>query len=82
MVEVFITDLTKKKQVKKMVKLVQQLDAQWKVNFDMDETGLPFPNGHTVLRVEGESLNQENIMLTVSKLGFTCQIMEDEIVLN
>lgn len=43
----------------------------------MDETGLPFPQGHTVLRAEGEPIDANAIVLQVKKSGFMCDIMED-----
>lgn len=52
MVEVFITDIKKQTQAKKMVKTLKRLFSELKISFDMDETGLPFPQGHTVLRAE------------------------------
>ncbi|MFS4449664.1 hypothetical protein [Maribacter sp. 2307UL18-2] len=77
MVEVFITDIKKQTQVKKMVKTLKRLFSELKISFDMDETGLPFPQGHTVLRAEGEPIDANAIVLQVKKSGFMCDIMED-----
>jgi hypothetical protein len=80
MVEVFITDIKRRAQAKKMVKAIEQLCSELKINFDMDETGLPFPQGHTVLRVEGENIDAKRIILMVKKSGFMCEIMEGSII--
>lgn len=77
MVEIFITDIIKICQVIEIIEAIEQTYSELKINFDMDETGLPFPQGHTVLRVEGENLDEKKIILMVQKSGFNCQIMED-----
>ncbi|WP_461445620.1 hypothetical protein [Maribacter sp.] len=77
MVEVFITDIKKQTQAKKMVKTLKRLFSELKISFDMDETGLPFPQGQTVLRAEGEPIDANAIVLQVKKSGFMCDIMED-----
>ena len=43
----------------------------------MDETDLSFPKGHTVLRVEGEYIDAEQIILMIKKLQLNCEIMEE-----
>lgn len=77
MVEVFITDIKRKYQAMEMVTSMMQAYPKLIVNFDMDETGLPFPKGHTVLRVEGEYIDAEQIILMIKKLQFNCEIMEE-----
>ncbi|WP_298475887.1 hypothetical protein [uncultured Maribacter sp.] len=77
MVEVFITDIKRKCQAMEIVTSMKKAYPKLKVNFDMDETGLPFPEGHTVLRVEGEDIYTEQIILMVKKLQLNCEIMEE-----
>jgi hypothetical protein len=36
-----------------------------KINFNFNETDLPFPYGHTILRTEGEIVNSEKILTSV-----------------
>lgn len=79
MVEVFITDIIKICQAIEMVEVIEQTYSELKINFDMDETGLPFPQGHTVLRIEGENIDVKKIQLMVNKSGVNCEIMEDNI---
>ncbi len=77
MIEVFITDIKKKSQAKKILKDLIRVYYELKINFDMNETNLPFPHGHTVLRIEGEIIYSREIILMVTKSGFKCEIMED-----
>lgn len=80
MIEVFIADIKKQAQVIKTVKILKQEFSELKINFDMDETGLSFPQGHTVLRVEGEHIDARGVILMVEELGFKCEIMEGNII--
>ena len=77
MVEVFITDITKRCQAVEMLETIKQTYSELKINFDMDETGFPFPYGHTVLRAEGGNIDAKKIILMVKKSGFKCEIMEN-----
>ncbi|MEE9361384.1 MAG: hypothetical protein V3U92_02165 [Cellulophaga sp.] len=79
MVEVFITDIKEQALAKKIVKALEYVFSELDINYDMDETGLPFPQGHTVLRVEGENIDAGQIILIVKKSGLNCEIMEDNI---
>lgn len=80
MIEVFITDIKKQTQAKRIVKTLEHTFYDLNINYDMDETGLPFPLGHTVLRIEGENIDVKRFILMVKELGFRCQIMEDNVI--
>lgn len=79
MVEVFITDIANKRKVIEVVEMIAQTYSELKVNFDFDETGLPYPLGHTVLRIEGRNIDAKKIILIVKEFDFYCEIMEDKI---
>lgn len=80
MVEVFITDIKKQDQLQVVQRGLVAGFPDLKICFDLNETGLPFPCGHTVLRVEGQrAFDQESIIATVCNSGFSCNIMEDKI---
>jgi len=79
MVEVFITDIDQRIRAEGLVELIERIHLGSKVHFDMDETGLPFPHGHTVLRIEAPSIDVLAIMEIVKKSGHHCEIMEDVI---
>ena len=77
MVEVFITDIKKQVQAKRMIETLEPVFPELRFNYDMDETELSFPMGHTVLRVEGKNIDAEQIISIVKKLGANCEIMKD-----
>ena len=79
MTGIFITDIQDQIQADKIVSFIQDNYPDFKINFDFNETGLTFPCGHTILRVEGDKINAGEIIVTVSKLGFNCEILEDKI---
>lgn len=79
MVEVFITDIQNEIQTAKVFTEIQKENTDLKINFDLNETDLPFPCGHTILRVEGNKINSDRIIVSVRKHGFNCEILEDKI---
>lgn len=79
MIEVFITDIQTKFQADKILSTIQNKNTDLKIDYDLNETGLPFPCGHTILRVEGDKINSDKMMTTVRDQGFNCEILEDRI---
>lgn len=79
MVEVFITDIQNKEEADKIFSRIQIENAELKINFDLNETDLSFPCGHTILRVEGNKMNSDKIIDIVRNQGFNCEILEDKI---
>lgn len=79
MVEVFITDIQSKIQAESVLYAIRNNNPGLKINLDFNETDLDFPCGHTLLRVEGENINSENILTTTTEMGFRCAILEDKI---
>ena len=79
MIEIFITDIQNKSQAERTISTIQNENTELKINFDLNETDLPFPCGHTILRVEGNTINSDNILNSVRKQGFNCEILEDKI---
>ncbi|WP_298895131.1 hypothetical protein [uncultured Psychroserpens sp.] len=79
MIEVFITNVKTQIQVEKVSKKIGERFPDLNIDFDMDETNLPYPIGHTVLRIEGESFDPNKIILIAIKLKLLCEIMEDSI---
>ncbi|MAU72527.1 MAG: hypothetical protein CML04_10555 [Pseudozobellia sp.] len=77
MIEVFITNLTNEFEAKKVFNLLTEAFPNLKVDYDFDETGLPYPCGHTIIRVEGSYINAADIMKSIRQLGFQCEILED-----
>ncbi|MCC7027337.1 MAG: hypothetical protein IT265_10295 [Saprospiraceae bacterium] len=79
MVEVFITDIQNNIQADIILNNIQKDNTDLKINFDLNETDLSFPCGHTILRVEGNKINSDKILETVRNQGFNCEILEDKI---
>ncbi|MCW2259795.1 MULTISPECIES: hypothetical protein [Sphingobacterium] len=79
MVEVFITDIQNKTQSERILSTIQNENVELKINLDLNETNFSFPCGHTILRVEGDKINSDKILVSVRKQGFKCEILEDKI---
>ncbi|WP_420573309.1 hypothetical protein [Kordia sp.] len=79
MIEVFITNIKIQTDAEKVVEMLKSNFPTLKINFDMDETGLAFPCGHTVIRIEGINFNIKNIISIIKNEKFLCEVMEDRI---
>jgi hypothetical protein len=79
MVEVFITDIQNNIQSDIILDNIQKDNTDLKITFDLNETDLSFPCGHTILRIEGNEINSDKIMVSVRKQGFNCEILEEKI---
>lgn len=79
MIEVFITNITKEYQAKKVIKQLCNRFLDFKIDYDLNETALNFPCGHTVIRVEGERIPVKSIVHIVRQMGFECQVMPDTV---
>lgn len=78
-VEVFTTNIQSKIQAERILKMLESHFPKLKINFDLNETVLPYPCGHTILRVEGNTINSEKIIAIIKKSGFMCDILEDKV---
>jgi hypothetical protein len=79
MIEVFITNIQNTTQAQIMLNTIQNENAELRINFELNETDLLFPCGHTILRAEGNKINSDKILETVRNQGFNCEILEDKI---
>jgi len=79
MIEVFTTDVQNEIHAKQLLSMLNNYFSQLKINFDIEVTQLPYPCGHSILRVEGRLINSEKIINLVNKSGFKCDILEDKI---
>lgn len=79
MVEVFITDIQNPKQAERVIVAIQEENSLFKIDFDLNETELSFPCGHTILRIEGHSINSDKIIAIVKNQGYNCEVLEDKI---
>lgn len=79
MIEVFITNI---KVNRKQKKITNQLKKKFKnlvIDYDMNESDLDFPCGHTVIRVETIAVNVQQIINIIQNQGIVCKIMKDKI---
>lgn len=53
MVEIFKTDIQHQALADRVLAIIKNENLDLKINIDLNETELPFPCGHTILRVEG-----------------------------
>lgn len=79
MIEIYITNIENEVQANVVLKSILKLHPDLIINFDLNETNIPFPCGHTILKVEGHILNPERILQLVNDLGYLCEILEDKI---
>ena len=79
MVEVFITDIKNKVQAEAVLENIQKTNSMIEIDFDLDETGFPFPCGHTILRIESHKINISRVVESILGQGFKCAILDDKI---
>lgn len=79
LIEVFTTNITSQNDAENIVKKLQTVFPALKINYDLGENELPYPCGHSIIRVEGTTLNSNNIISTINQSGFECDILEDKI---
>lgn len=79
MIEVFTTNIQSEIQAISVLEILEKNFPEQKINFDLNETALSYPCGHTILRIEGKVINTEKVLSIVNKSGFKCDILEDKV---
>lgn len=79
MIEVFITNVRSEIQAIETEKILSICFPDLKINFDLEASELPYPCGHSILRVEGSTVEPACIISTVNKAGFSCDLLEDKV---
>ena len=74
-----MTDIRNSVQAEQMQKVLKNSFPVLKFNFDLENSEAPFPCGNSILRVEGKTINSEEIILILNKAGFKCEVLEDKI---
>jgi hypothetical protein len=69
MIEVFKTNVQKKRQSKILLCLLSEAFPSFKINFDLADCD-------KVLRVEGDNMEALSIMMLVKEHGFTCELLD------
>lgn len=78
MVEVFITNINKPVEAAKILTGLQSAYPGLDINIELNGAVSTYPCGHSILRTEGFNINAKNIMLSVTRSGFQCDILEDK----
>lgn len=79
MTEIFITNVQTKIQAKEVLDFLKTNNPDLKISYDLNETDNSFPCGHTILRVEGDKVDTQNILTALNNLGYKCEILEDKV---
>lgn len=66
-------------QTVRIVKTLKEYYPELEIDVELNDSELPFPCGHSILRVEGASINSENIIAIVNQSGLLCEILEDKV---
>jgi hypothetical protein len=69
MVEVFKTNVQKKRESKMLHCALSEAFPSSKINFDLSDCD-------RVLRVEGDNLEALRIMILIKEYGFTCEVLD------
>ena len=69
MVEVFKTNVQKKKQSKMLLYILSEAFPSFKINFDLSDCD-------KVLRVVGDNMETLRIMKLVKEFGFNCEVLD------
>jgi hypothetical protein len=69
MVEVFTTSVQEQCEADKILVLLQQRFPASKINFDLHDCD-------KILRVEGNTVEVEKVMMLVKENGFVCRVLE------
>jgi len=78
-IEVFSTNVQSEIQAQLILETLEKSFPELKINFDLNETKLPYPCRHSILRVEGTTINSESLVSIINQSGFKCDILEDKV---
>ena len=69
MVEVFKTNVRRKRQARALLNILAEQFPMFKINFDLDDCD-------KILRVEGSNVRQEKIAKLVTENGYYCDVLK------
>ena len=69
MVEVFKTNVQKKRQGKMLLCILSKAFPSFEINFDLSDCD-------KVLRVEGDTMEAFRIIMLVKEYGFNCEVLD------
>ena len=69
MVEVFKTNVQRRKQAKVLLEALSRKFPSFRINFDLEDCD-------RILRIEGENVCQEKVAELLSENGYKCEVLE------
>lgn len=63
---------------KEILRYLESHYPNLKINFDLEDFDKPYPCGHSILRIEGESINTNSISSRLRSKGIECELLEDK----
>src|SRR5690606_2793248 len=82
-VQVFTTDIKNRFQEERLLRTLEKSFPELEINFDLwdylSNPEMPYPCGHSILRVQGNTINSKSIISTINQSGFKCDILENKV---
>ena len=79
MIEVFTTNIPNQMSGNQMIKCLKISFSDLKIDFDIETPIANYPCDHSILRVEGATIDAQIIISHLNKNGYLCHILEDKI---
>lgn len=79
MIEVFTTNIPNQMLGNEMIKCLKESFSNLNIDFDIEAPIINYPCDHSILRVEGATIEVHNIISHINKNGYKCHILEDKI---
>jgi len=78
-IEVFTTNISTYNQAGAVLRNLNHIFPDLQANIEIERPILNYPCDHSILRVEGTTLQPEKIMSIVGESGYKCHLFEDRI---
>lgn len=78
MIEIYMTNIRSETLSKEILRYLESHYPNLKINFDLEDFDKPYPCGHSILRIEGESINTNSISSRLRSKGIECELLEDK----
>ncbi|UJH90948.1 hypothetical protein LZ575_20020 [Antarcticibacterium sp. 1MA-6-2] len=79
MIEIFTTNIPNQNLGNEIIKILKRSFFDLKIDFDIEAPIGNYPCDHSILRVEGKSIDPQGIVSTLNDIGYKCHILEDKI---
>ncbi|ALJ04904.1 hypothetical protein APS56_07110 [Pseudalgibacter alginicilyticus] len=79
MIEVFTTSIPDQILGTQIIKSLKTSFPDLKIDFDIEAPIANYPCDHSILRIEGTTIDAQIIISHLNKKGYLCHILEDKI---